>query len=197
MSYGQVASEIVARVEVVLEDPNGEDRGMDVLDRLLDHDRWATSDLLARCRDLTDAQLDQTFDHYIPNVAFWAGLMAGPLGGEPQVEGSLGEMIGENERAYAARGPSTIDSLIADHERGYAAFADVARRAQAAGRLDETFFDDSGYPFTYGGAILMVILHDEGHRTEIVHIHARLGVPELGRVEVDYGLWDFARRGFG
>ena len=122
--------------------------------------------------------------------------MAGPLGGEPQGTNLLGALIGEHEQAHAARGPSTIASLIADHERGYAAFAAVARRAQAEGRLDDTFFDDSGYPFTYGGAILMVILHDEGHRTEIVHMLARLGVPELVGVEVDYGLWDFVRRGF-
>lgn len=179
---------------------------MDVLDRLLDHDRWATSDLLARCRTLTDAQLDQpfdighrtlraTFEHYIPNVAFWAGLMGAPLDGAPPGSGSVGSLIADRERADAARGPRSIDALIAAHERGYDAFADIARRARDEGRLDEPFFDDSGYPFAYGGVILMVILHDEGHRTEIVHILARLGVPELVGVEVDHGLWDFARRG--
>jgi hypothetical protein len=30
----------------------------------------------------------------------------------------------------------------------------------------------------------------------VVHIFARLGVPELAQVEVDHGLWDFKRRGF-
>jgi hypothetical protein len=49
---------------------------------------------------------------------------------------------------------------------------------------------------TYGGAILMVILHNEAHRTEVVHIFARLGVPELAQVEVDHGVWDFKRRSF-
>lgn len=183
------------------------DAGMDVLDRLLEHDRWATWDLLGRCCGLTDAQLDQefdighrtlraTFDHSIPNVAFWAGLMSGPLDGAERGTGSLGELIAEHERAYAARGRSTVDSLTADHERGYDAFASLARRVRDEGRLEDTFFEDSGYPFTYGGAILMVILHDEGHRTEVVHILARLGVPDLAQVEVDHGLWDFARRGF-
>jgi len=42
----------------------------------------------------------------------------------------------------------------------------------------------------------MVILHNEAHRTEVVHIVARLGVAELAQVEVDHGLWDFKRRGF-
>ena len=35
---------------------------MDLLDRLLDHDHWATTQLLDVSRNLTDAQLDQEFD---------------------------------------------------------------------------------------------------------------------------------------
>src|SRR5690349_13120004 len=61
---------------------------MDLLDRLLEHDRWATTQLLELCRGLTDAQLDQPFDvghrtlratldHQIPNLDFWTGLMTG------------------------------------------------------------------------------------------------------------------------
>jgi uncharacterized damage-inducible protein DinB len=161
---------------------------MDLLDRMLEHDRWATTHLLELCRGLTDAQLDQAFDighrtlretldHQIPNLDFWTGLMTGqPI--EPQP------------------GPGSLETLIADHERAYAAFASVARRLRDEGRLDDTFRDHHGLPMTYGGAILMVILHNEAHRTEVVHIFARLGVPELAQVEVDHGLWDFKRRGF-
>ena len=35
---------------------------MDLLDRLLGHDDWTTRQLLLRCRDLTDEQLDREFD---------------------------------------------------------------------------------------------------------------------------------------
>jgi|SRR5215207_10383951 len=88
---------------------------MDLLDRLLEHDRWATTHLLDLCRGLTDAQLDQPFDighgtlretldHQIPNVEFWTGLMTG----QPV----------EHQRA-----PSSLDRLIADHERAYASFS--------------------------------------------------------------------------
>ena len=35
---------------------------MDLLDRLLKHDRWATDQLLEVSRGLSDAQLDQAFD---------------------------------------------------------------------------------------------------------------------------------------
>jgi uncharacterized damage-inducible protein DinB len=161
---------------------------MDLLDRLLEHDRWATDQLLELCRGLTDAQLDQPFDighrtlretldHQIPNLDFWTGLMTG-------------------QPVEHQRSPSSLEALIADHERAYAAFASLARQVRDAGRLDDTFPDHYGLPMTYGGAILMVILHNEGHRTEMLHIFARLGVPELDQVEVDHGLWDFKRRGF-
>ena len=161
---------------------------MDLLDRLLEHDRWATNQLLELCRGLSDAQLDQPFDighrtlretldHQITNLDFWTGLMTG-------------------QPVAHQRAPNSLDTLIADHERSYAAFAGLARRVRDEGRLDDTFRDHYGLPMTYGGAILMVILHNEAHRTEVVHIFARLGVPELDQVEVDHGLWDFKRRGF-
>ena len=160
---------------------------MDLLDRLLEHDRWATTRLLELCRNLDDAQLDRPFDighrtlratldHQIPNLAVWTSLMPG-------------------EPAAPRPGPGSLDQLIAEHERDYAAFARVARQMRDEARLDETFRDHYGLPMTYGGAILMVILHNEAHRAEIVHIFARLGVPELAEVEVDHGLWDFVRRG--
>lgn len=160
---------------------------MDSLDRLLEHDAWATNQVLDLCHGLRDEQLDREFDighrtiratlaHMIPNYAFWTALMTG----QPTVEWS---------------GPNTLDALSAEHERGYAAFAAIARQMRDAGRLEETFQDHHGYPFTFGGTILMVILHHEAHRADIIHIFARLGVPELANVELDHGLWDFKRRG--
>ena len=59
---------------------------MDLLDRLLEHDQWATTRLLDLSRGLTEAQLDQefeighrtlreTFEHIIVNIGFWTALM--------------------------------------------------------------------------------------------------------------------------
>lgn len=161
---------------------------MDVLDRLLDHDLWGTTQLLELSRGLSDAQFDQdfdignrtlrgSFDHVILNTDFWTGLM-------------LGQPIDYK------RDPSSLETLFTDHERSHAAFAALARRIRDEGRLEDTFTDHYESQMTYGGAILHVILHNAEHRTEIVHIFARLGVPELAQVEVDHGLWDFKRRGF-
>jgi uncharacterized damage-inducible protein DinB len=159
---------------------------MDPLDRLLEHDRWSTETLLDVSRELTDAQLDQpfdighrtvraTFEHIIPNVDFWTRLM-------------------EGQPLKAPHDGLSLDSLIEDHARNYTAFAALARRVRDDRRLDDIFLDHHDMPQTFGGAILMVILHNAEHRTEVLHILERLGVPDLP--EVDHGLWDFKRRGF-
>jgi uncharacterized damage-inducible protein DinB len=158
---------------------------MDLLDRLLDHDHWATLQLLDVSRGLTDAQLDQPFDighrtlratfgHMIFNVEFWTAAMAGqPFDARPD------------------DGPPA--ALRERHERACAAFATLARRVRDEQRLDDTFVDHFGERMTFGGAILHVVLHDAEHRGEALHILDRLGVPDLP--EVDHGLWDFKRRG--
>ena len=154
---------------------------MDLLDRLLEHDHWATTQLLHLSRDLTDAQLDQefdighrsvrgTFEHMIVNIAFWTGLMTGlPVDEE------------RDDRSLAA--------LIDRHERSYATFATLARRLRDEQRLDDTFIDHYDARKSLGGTILHVVLHNAEHRTEAVHILTRLGVP--GPPEVDHGLWDY------
>lgn len=156
---------------------------MDVLDRLLGHDQWATTQLLEVASGLTDEQLDQafdighrtlraTFEHMIMNVDGWTTAFTGQ---EPANDGT------------------SVADLTARHEAAYPAFAGVARHFRDADRLEETFTDSFGQPMTFGGAILMVTLHNEGHRTEVAHILNRLGLPDVP--EVDHGIWDFARRG--
>jgi uncharacterized damage-inducible protein DinB len=161
---------------------------MDLLDRLLDHDRWATTHLLEPSRGLTGAQLDQpfdighrtlraTFDHLIFNVEVWAAMMAG-----------------QPERIQPHRDDCSVAAQEKRYERAYEAFTALARRARDEHRLDDTFIDAYGGPMTFGGAILHVVLHDAEHRAEVLHILERLGMTDLP--EIDHGLWDFKRRGF-
>lgn len=144
---------------------------MDLLDRLLGHDRWTTARLLELSRGLDEAQLDQpfdighrtlraTFDHMIFNVEAWTAEMDGrPI-----------------ERSRDAR---SLAALADRHERSCAAFAAFARRVRDEGRLDDTFVDEAGMRWTLGGAIAHVVLHDAQHRGEVLHILRRLGVPDL------------------
>ena len=158
---------------------------MELLDRLLEHDRWATDQLLELSRGLSDAQLDQefdighqtlraTFEHMIFNVEFWTGLMVG-------------------QPVDAQRDDRSLAVLIDRHERSYAAFAALARRVRDEQRLEDTFVDHFDTHMTFGGAIIHVVLHNAEHRSEALHILERLGVSDLP--EVDHGLWDFKRRG--
>ena len=61
---------------------------MEILDRLLGYDAWTTRQLLLRCRELSDEQLDRQFDighrsvratllHMIRNMEFWTDLITG------------------------------------------------------------------------------------------------------------------------
>ncbi len=161
---------------------------MDVLDRLLDHDRWATDLLLDLSRNLTDAQLDEPFDighrtlratfaHMIHNVGSWTAGISSQKDYPPPVD------------------DSSVEALIERHNETFDAFAAFTRQIRDAGRMDDTFEFPSGGSMTYGGAILHVILHDEDHRTEALHILQRLRGPDLPEIEVDHGLWDFKRRG--
>jgi len=153
---------------------------MDLIDRLLEHDHWATTRVLEACRGLTDAQFDQEFDighrtlrntleHMIFNIEAWGAMMAGQ---HPTMD----------------RSNRSLEGLMARHERAQAAFAAVARRARDEGRLDDTYRDHFGEPTTLGGTILHVPYHNVEHRSEALHILQRLGVPDLP--EIDPLLWE-------
>lgn len=161
---------------------------MDLLRRLLEHDRWATAQLLELSRDLTDEQLDQPFDighqtlratyvHMIVNLQFWMGLIHGqPI----------------DPRQVGQRHAGSIAALADFHTDVHASFTEFALDARDNGRLDETFVDHWGEHPSIGGTILHVILHNTEHRTDAAHILQRLGV--VDEVEVDHLLWEHTTR---
>lgn len=141
---------------------------MDMLERLLGHDRFTTSLVLDMCESLTDEQLDQSFDvgrgslrdglsHMIFVVELWTNLMEGKSPGPRPMLQSLSEMM-------------------QDHARNCPAFAAVARRMANEQRLDETFRDHHGHLQSIGATILQVAMHNQQHRIEAFHILQRLGV---------------------
>jgi uncharacterized damage-inducible protein DinB len=161
---------------------------MDLLDRLLGHDHWATTTLLDISQRLRREQLDRefdighrtlrdTFDHVIFIIDAWTD-----------------EML--EAPAEISRDSSTVDVLRDRYERAHARFSALARQVRDEQRLDDTFIDESGAPMTFGGAILHVALHNAEHRSELLHILQRLDLPDLRELpEIDHGLWDFWRRG--
>jgi uncharacterized damage-inducible protein DinB len=151
---------------------------MDILDRIMGHDAWMTRDLLLRCRDLTDEQLDRQFDidhaslrqlfeHMIGNVEVWTDLM-----------------LGRAARAGTPADPDmvSIAGLLERHDRASAEFHALARRITDDGRLDDRWTDVLDRPptqKTYGGAIAHVITHDMHHRAHLLTIMRWLGMRDL------------------
>jgi uncharacterized damage-inducible protein DinB len=151
---------------------------MDLLDRMLEHDRWATMRLLELCRPLTEVQLDQEFDvghrtlretldHMIYVINFWTGWMSGrPV---------------EHDRT-TLRYDRSVSALTERHARFQPAFATLARKIRDEQRLDETFIDHYNVRQSLGATIIQLMHHNAQHRSEIRHMLERLGVADL---------WDF------
>jgi uncharacterized damage-inducible protein DinB len=148
---------------------------VDLLDRMVGHDRWATTQLLERCRALTAAQLDQEFDighhtlretldHMIYVIDFWTGWMSGrPV---------------EHDRTTLQYDRS-LSALIDRHDRFQASFATLARRIHDEHRLDDTFIDHFAVRQSLGATIVQLLHHNAQHRSEIRHMLERLGVTDL------------------
>ena len=159
-----------------------------MLDRMLDHDQWATGELLDVSVGLTDAQLDQAFDightsvratlvHLVKNVGSWAAYLTALADGQEAV------WPRRDERKLS------IAELIALHKPSSDAFIGVARRLREEGRFEETYADRYGIRKSLGGTLLMVIEHNAVHRSEVCHMLGRLDGIEAP--EVDYGVWDY------
>ena len=158
---------------------------MDLLDRLLGHDRWTTAQLLERCRELRAEQWAQPFDlghqtlaatlqHMIANVRVWTDLMA-----ERPIQPAADEAL------------ITADLLLAAWQHVYTDFATLACRIADERRWDATYvdvLDDPPRSKSYGGTIAHVITHNMHHRADIIHMLTRLGLAQV--LEGDVLSWE-------
>jgi uncharacterized damage-inducible protein DinB len=158
---------------------------MDLLDRLLGHDRWTTAQLLERCRELQPEQwaepfdlghqtMAATFQHMIGNVRVWTDLMAAR-----PVQQSSDEA------------PTTADDLIVQWQAVYDDFATLARGIADESRWDATYvdvLDNPPRPKSFGGTIAHVITHNMQHRAEVIHMLTRLGLENV--LEGDVLSWE-------
>jgi uncharacterized damage-inducible protein DinB len=149
---------------------------VDLLDRFLGHDVGTTREVLELCRTLTDEQLDRplgidhgtvraTLEHLISGMEMWTDLMRGqPI----------------RWRAWPNEPAPSIGRLRERFEVASSDFAALARQVQAEGRLDDTFVDTwQNRRKTFGAGIVHVITHDMAHRTHLLAMLDKLGVPDL------------------
>ena len=148
---------------------------MDILDRYLGYEAWTFRHFLVRCREVSPAQLHQSFDigqgtlydtiaHSIGNLEVWTDLMRERLVRElPPL-------------------PDDVDACLQRFDEAMADFAAFACELAAGNRLDETYLDvleKPPAPKTFGGTILHVLTHTTVHRWEMQHILQRLGLDDL------------------
>jgi uncharacterized damage-inducible protein DinB len=148
---------------------------MDLIERLVGHDLWTTGELLRRCRELTDTQLDEeiyidhrtvreTLAHMIWNLETWPALM-----------------VGEQIDRTAPRA-TTLAGLTERHQRAGERFHALARRLADENRLEDSWTDMLDKPpteKTYGGAIAHVITHNMHHRAQLLYMLDKLGQRDL------------------
>jgi uncharacterized damage-inducible protein DinB len=163
---------------------------MDIMDRLLGHDAWTTRQLLLRCEELSDDELDREFDiahrsvratflHMIRNMEVWTDLIA-----EQPIRPDTNNAPGGRSVAGLLR---WLDTVAADLVR-------ISRRIVDAGKLDDCFvdhLDDPPRKKAYGAAIVHVITHSMHHRAQLLYMLRLLGVKNL--LEGDALSWESQR----
>jgi uncharacterized damage-inducible protein DinB len=140
---------------------------------LLDHDRWATGQIIRACMALTDEQFKRPFEmgpgslhnttrHIVGATQGWGDLLAGR---EPRPRL---EQVGDRTAAELL--------VLWDEVAG-----DFARSARGH-PLDEQVSRDRGgkmYTFTRGGVITHVATHGMHHRAQCLNMLRQVGVDPL------------------
>ena len=148
---------------------------MDLLDRLLGHNAWTTSELLFHSRNLFDVQLDRefdiahrtvraTFEHVIRNMEVWSDLMDGKPVDWPTAH-----------RRNIAEFTEHLDVTAANLAR-------VDRSVASRNAWDERWIDTLDDPptdKTYGGAIAHILAHSMHHRAQLLYMLRMLAVTPL------------------
>jgi uncharacterized damage-inducible protein DinB len=162
---------------------------MTILDRLLAHDAWTTRQLLLRCRELSDEQMNRvfdigdrslrgTFEHMIACMENHTDLMTGRTAYEPY------------------RDDESIEGMLSRLTIVAKDFADVATRVEREGKPDETFARPrDGAKMTFGSVIAHLITHSMHHRAQVMYMLEQLGVRDV--IEGDALGWEGQARGWG
>ncbi|MCW3098748.1 MAG: DinB family protein [Chthonomonadaceae bacterium] len=161
---------------------------MDILDRLLGHDAWTTRQLLLRCRELTDEQLDrpfdignrslrQTFEHIIACMESHTDLML------------------ERTTADYDRDEETIDGMLTRLTIVAKDFAEFATAVEREGRADAMCTNaEKTRKWPLGSLIAHLITHSMHHRAQVMYLLEQLGVQNV--MEGDALGWEGQARGW-
>lgn len=146
----------------------------DLIDRLIEHDRWLTDRLFERAKELTDAQLDTELrpGHVVLDFD----------GPETTVRQMLERLIWTKEVWIAAITGREFPTGIARPGQVGEEFQMLVRGIRDRGEWDDVFVDalcDPPQSFTFGGAIAHVITYSAYRRQVLLDALIELGVTDV------------------
>lgn len=158
---------------------------MDILDRLLAHNKWATRILLEKCSavstedynrefEISLGTLHKTCSHTVGVMYVWASIIANDSPGE--------------YRDLSKTCPTPND-LLAELHKAHEALVKATTTVRDENRLDEILEQvhprtNMRYRFTRGSMATHVLTHGMHHRAQVLNILRRLGVDDLPDVDV-------------
>ena len=155
---------------------------MDIVDRMLAHDYWTTSQLLLACESLSDTLLDRefeidhlslrkTFIHLIQNIETWTDLLF--------------------ERPVQKRSGDAIPQLLVRLNTISPEFIQFSQKIVREQKYNDRFLDILDQPpqlKTFGGVIGHVITHNMHHRAQIMFLMEKIGIKD--HIEGDLLSWE-------
>ena len=148
-----------------------------IIERLLDHNEFATRTLLAACRSLSEAQFHQRFEiglgslhdtlrHVLGAMLRWSDRIT---------QRELRPSIEKSGRGFT---PDELLQLLQQADREMRSAAETVER-----KLDQKFtvaftLEMAPEQFTFGSAIVHVATHGVHHRAQCLNMLRQLGVQE-------------------
>ena len=146
---------------------------MTIIDRLLGHDAWTTRQLLLRCRELPDEQMDRAFEIGSGSLrATFAHLIA-------CMEGHTDIMRGRTTGETSQEDVS-VTGMLTRLTTAAKNFAEVAARVEREGSADDLVtVPGSGRRRSLGGQVAHLLTHSMHHRAQILYMMEKLGLQDV------------------
>lgn len=165
----------------------------DPLDIMLEHNAWATREVLRACLaldgdawtrrfEIGPGSLHDTLTHVVGAMLRWADRIEGP----PRV-------LRPSLENGTLRSPAELIALLDEAASDLARAADIARQRGLATENDLTFGGQT-YRFTLGAMLVHVATHGMHHRAQCLNMLRRLAVPGVSDrlPEIDALDWQLA-----
>ncbi len=168
---------------------------MTILDRLLGHDVWTTRQLLLRCRELSDEQLNRNFDIGDRSLLGTFEHLIACM--ESHTDLLLERRTPENFLATKElRDDESIDGMLIRLAIVSKDFSEFATRVDGEGTADDMCTNPEDFNrLPLGSVIAHILTHSMHHRAQIMYIFEQSGIKDI--IEGDALGWEGQARGWG